>query len=160
MTCRKILHCEFLQICYETLRTFYFSCKHCQKTSTNYGYAIQRMKSDIVRALMASTFRSHIGLSCLGHAAPLTMLKAKYLQAGGISAVSSVSVASCGFDFLSDTLTIIWSIILLFLRKRESQKKPHLSALRSDAELKCYDQHLFLKYSVPRSATLGHCHTI
>lgn len=56
---------------------------------------------------MASTFHSHISLSCLVHAAPLTMLKAMYLQTGGISAVPSVSVASCGFDFLSDTPTLV-----------------------------------------------------
>lgn len=54
---------------------------------------------------MASTFHSHISLSCLVHAAPLTMLKATYLQTGGISAVTSVSVASC--DFVSDTLTLV-----------------------------------------------------
>lgn len=56
---------------------------------------------------MASMFHSHIGLSCLDHAAPLTMLKATYLQTGGISAASSVTVTSCAFDFLSDTLTLV-----------------------------------------------------
>lgn len=69
-----------------------------QKTSTKPGYAIQRMVSDIVRAFNGMHV-SHSGLSCLGHAAALTMLKVTDLWAGDESAVSSISVHSCGFDF-------------------------------------------------------------
>lgn len=101
---------------------------------------------------MASTFHSHISLSCLGHAAPLTTLKATYLQTRYTTDFSSVSVAHSRFSSLSDTLT---SVLLqdnsfkhntvLSLEKRKP-KPPHLPALRKESELKCYKQHLLLKY--------------
>lgn len=43
----------------------------------------------------------------LGLAAPLTVLKAMYLQTGDINAVTSVSVVSCGCDFLCDTSVLL-----------------------------------------------------
>lgn len=114
---------------------------------------------------MASIFHSHSGLSCLGHTAPLIMLKVTYLQAGDGNAVSSISVDSCGFDFfLILTLELLQDNYLeyntaLCLLKAKKKKRKYI-CLQLEAELECQNQHLFLKYSVPRPATLGHCHTM
>lgn len=107
MNYRKILHADFFKFAMRIYKHFILAVDISKETVQITATRFEKLNPILSEHSTASTFHSHISLSCLGHAAPLTTLKATYLQTRYTTAVSSVSVASCRFYFLSDTLTSV-----------------------------------------------------
>lgn len=142
-----------LQICCKTsvavefAKTFSFSCRTCQKTVQILTMQFKERDLILSEHSMASMSHSHSGLSCLGNAALLTMLKVTYCQAGDESVNSSINVDSWGFD-LSDTdfrtvLGQLFGIKYCSFAGKQKEKKSIYPQLED--ELKCQNQYLFLK---------------